>query len=177
MTDTADLTAALRAHARGLNCLQAAELLISHACWLQRDDFLHHFLHTAPGLTGGTPMAPIDWPEAIAALNRGQLSCSGGEGRMPHAASPPAWPRESPSTSVTHSPAWTAKARAGLPRGQTRNRTPVNPRHNRHRRSWKFREWINGHEWAKRQATQQGLEFTELSNGFAVKRLYAVSSP
>lgn len=83
MTDTADLTAALRAHARGLNCLQAAiELLISHACWLQRDDFLHHFLHTAPGLTDGTPMAPIDWPEAIAALNRGQLSCSGGEGRM-----------------------------------------------------------------------------------------------
>lgn len=27
--------------------------------------------------------------------------------------------------------------------------------------------WINGHEWAKRQATQQGLGFTELSNGFA----------
>jgi hypothetical protein len=27
--------------------------------------------------------------------------------------------------------------------------------------------WINGHEWAKRQATQQGLKFTELSNGFA----------
>jgi hypothetical protein len=27
--------------------------------------------------------------------------------------------------------------------------------------------WVNGHEWAKRQATQQGLEFTDLSNGFA----------
>ena len=27
--------------------------------------------------------------------------------------------------------------------------------------------WVNGHEWAKRQATQQGLGFTELSNGFA----------
>jgi hypothetical protein len=27
--------------------------------------------------------------------------------------------------------------------------------------------WVNGHEWAKRQAIQQGLEFTELSNGFA----------
>jgi hypothetical protein len=27
--------------------------------------------------------------------------------------------------------------------------------------------WINGHEWAKRQAVLQGLEFTELSNGFA----------
>lgn len=27
--------------------------------------------------------------------------------------------------------------------------------------------WINGHEWAKRQATQAGIGFTELSNGFA----------
>jgi hypothetical protein len=27
--------------------------------------------------------------------------------------------------------------------------------------------WINGHEWAKRQAAAQGLGFTELSNGFA----------
>lgn len=27
--------------------------------------------------------------------------------------------------------------------------------------------WVNGHEWAKRQATQAGIDFTELSNGFA----------
>src|SRR5882757_7216944 len=27
--------------------------------------------------------------------------------------------------------------------------------------------WVNGHEWAKRQATKAGIEFTELSNGFA----------
>jgi hypothetical protein len=27
--------------------------------------------------------------------------------------------------------------------------------------------WLNGHEWAKRQATQAGIDFTELSNGFA----------
>lgn len=27
--------------------------------------------------------------------------------------------------------------------------------------------WVNGHEWAKRQATQAGIGFTELSNGFA----------
>jgi hypothetical protein len=27
--------------------------------------------------------------------------------------------------------------------------------------------WVNGHEWAKRQATQAGIAFTELSNGFA----------
>jgi hypothetical protein len=27
--------------------------------------------------------------------------------------------------------------------------------------------WINGHEWAKRQASHAGIGFTELSNGFA----------
>jgi hypothetical protein len=27
--------------------------------------------------------------------------------------------------------------------------------------------WVNGHEWAKRQAQQCGLEYAELSNGFA----------
>ena len=27
--------------------------------------------------------------------------------------------------------------------------------------------WVNGHEWAKRQATKQGIGFTELANGFA----------
>jgi hypothetical protein len=27
--------------------------------------------------------------------------------------------------------------------------------------------WVNGHEWAKRQATKAGIAFTELSNGFA----------
>src|SRR6478609_4084581 len=28
--------------------------------------------------------------------------------------------------------------------------------------------WVNGHEWAKRQAVKAGVEFTELSNGFAI---------
>jgi hypothetical protein len=27
--------------------------------------------------------------------------------------------------------------------------------------------WLNGHEWAKRQAARAGIEFSELSNGFA----------
>lgn len=27
--------------------------------------------------------------------------------------------------------------------------------------------WVNGHEWAKRQARRSGLDFSELSNGFA----------
>ena len=30
--------------------------------------------------------------------------------------------------------------------------------------------WVNGHEWAKRQATKAGIGFTELSNGFATCR-------
>ena len=32
---------------------------------------------------------------------------------------------------------------------------------------WPIKVWVNGHEWAKHQATQAGLGFTELSNGFA----------
>jgi hypothetical protein len=27
--------------------------------------------------------------------------------------------------------------------------------------------WVNGHEWAKRQAAKAGIAFTELSNRFA----------
>ena len=32
---------------------------------------------------------------------------------------------------------------------------------------WPIKVWVNGHEWAKRQAAQAGIGFTELSNGFA----------
>src|SRR6476620_5979840 len=32
---------------------------------------------------------------------------------------------------------------------------------------WPIKVWLNGHEWAKRQAAQAGIGFTELSNGFA----------
>ena len=32
---------------------------------------------------------------------------------------------------------------------------------------WPVKIWVNGHEWAKRQARKVGLGFTELSNGFA----------
>jgi hypothetical protein len=27
--------------------------------------------------------------------------------------------------------------------------------------------WCNGHEWAKRQAAREGIDFSELANGFA----------
>ena len=83
MTDATDLNAALRAHAQGLHCLEAAaELLINHASWLRRDDFLRRFVHTTSGLIDATPMAAINWPEAIAALDQGRLPCSSGEARM-----------------------------------------------------------------------------------------------
>jgi hypothetical protein len=32
---------------------------------------------------------------------------------------------------------------------------------------WPIKVWLNGHEWAKRQANQAGIGFTEFSNGFA----------
>jgi hypothetical protein len=32
---------------------------------------------------------------------------------------------------------------------------------------WPIKVWVNGHEWAKQQALQTGIGFTELSNGFA----------
>jgi hypothetical protein len=32
---------------------------------------------------------------------------------------------------------------------------------------WPIKVWVNGHEWAKRQAAHAGLDYTELSNGFA----------
>jgi hypothetical protein len=32
---------------------------------------------------------------------------------------------------------------------------------------WTTKVWLNGHEWAKRQALRAGLGFTELDNGFA----------
>lgn len=83
MTGTPELTAALHAHARGLPSHEAAvELLVSHTTWLRRNDFRHHVVHTRPDLSDSTPTAAINWPEAVAALNQGQLPCSGSEARI-----------------------------------------------------------------------------------------------
>lgn len=81
MTSPSALAAGLRAHAQGLCCLEAAaELLIAQA-WLHRDDFTSRFITLHPGADSGQPMAVIDWPSAIAALDAG-LPSSGGEQRM-----------------------------------------------------------------------------------------------
>jgi hypothetical protein len=77
------LHTALRAQAKGLHACEAAtELLIMHASWLHRGDFLNEFVDTGTGLVSGIPMAAINWPEAITALENGRLPCSGGESRM-----------------------------------------------------------------------------------------------
>jgi hypothetical protein len=82
---TADhLAAALRACALGLYPLEAGtELLISNATFLHRDDFTSRFIETGTSISDGTTlMAAIDWDAAIAALNAGDLPCSGGEKRI-----------------------------------------------------------------------------------------------
>ena len=81
MTSPATLAAALRAHAQGLCCLEAAAELLIAQTWLHRDDFTSRFITVHPGIGGGQPVAVIDWPAVITALGA-SLPCSGGEQRM-----------------------------------------------------------------------------------------------
>jgi len=81
-SSTDPLNAALRGCARGIYPDEAGvELLIAHAAFLHRDDFTSRFVGHATNATG-TQLAVIDWAAAIAALDAGHLSCSGGEQRM-----------------------------------------------------------------------------------------------
>jgi hypothetical protein len=76
-----DLTSALRNCAAGLLPLEAGtELLISNGTFLHREDFTSRFIEH--GISSGTPMAAIDWDAVTAALNSGDLPCSGGERRI-----------------------------------------------------------------------------------------------
>jgi hypothetical protein len=81
MTSPATLAAALRAHAQGLCCLEAAAELLIAQTWLHRADFTSRFITVHPGIGGGQPVAVIDWPAVITALGA-SLPCSGGEQRM-----------------------------------------------------------------------------------------------
>jgi hypothetical protein len=77
------LPAALRAGAAGLLAPEAAvNLLIGHSYWLTRPGFADEYIDTFPGLTDGTAMAAVCWPEAIASLDTGQLAGSGSENRI-----------------------------------------------------------------------------------------------
>jgi len=80
MTDD-DLAAALHACAAGLYPLEAGvALLAGSRAFLYRPDFAGKFIEH--GTSGGTAMAAIDWDAAVAALNQGELPCSGGERRI-----------------------------------------------------------------------------------------------
>jgi hypothetical protein len=73
----------LRAHARGLFCLQAAaELLIGHQRWLCREDFVGRFVRLVPASVGGGVLAVVAWRAAARAVGAGRLSCSDSEGHV-----------------------------------------------------------------------------------------------
>jgi hypothetical protein len=81
MTSPAALAAALRAHAQGLYCTEAAAELLIAQSWLHRADFTSQFVRIHPDADGAQPAATVDWPAAVTAL-RTSLPCSGGEQRM-----------------------------------------------------------------------------------------------
>jgi hypothetical protein len=81
MTSPATLAAGLRNHAEGSCCLTAAAELLIAQSWLHRPDFTSRFITVHPGTGGGQPVAVIDWPAVIPALET-SLPCSGGEQRM-----------------------------------------------------------------------------------------------
>jgi hypothetical protein len=82
MTSPNSMANALRNHAEGSYCLEAAAELLITQTWLHRTDFAHRFLTLSRALTDGRLMGFIDWPAAITALDAGRLPCSGGERRM-----------------------------------------------------------------------------------------------
>jgi hypothetical protein len=62
------LAAALRAHARGLRCPEAATGLLIAQSWLYREDFTSQFVRTRHDATCGQQAATIDWPAVVTAL-------------------------------------------------------------------------------------------------------------
>lgn len=81
------LSAALRAGARGLLCAEAAvELLITAQSWLYRRDFVKSFVYgsdpNGQDDTGYSDIAFVDWTAAVAALDGDGMPCSSGEGQV-----------------------------------------------------------------------------------------------
>jgi hypothetical protein len=75
------LDRALRAHADGDLCAEAAARLLIAGRWPDRDDFASRFITMAASPGSGIQMAVVDWPTASAALGT-SLPCSGGERRL-----------------------------------------------------------------------------------------------
>jgi hypothetical protein len=80
---TPPLAAALQACAAGILTAEAGTgLLIASGAFLDRCDFTSRFIRHGTSVSDGTAMAAIDWAAAVAALDAGELPCSGGEQRM-----------------------------------------------------------------------------------------------
>ena len=81
--DHRELPAELRTYAYGLLCTEAAtEILIGHRSWLRRDDFVDGFIKNGWDLASDTPMAYVNWPAVLTALDTGTLACSSGEAQI-----------------------------------------------------------------------------------------------
>lgn len=81
MTESS-LTDALRAAAAGLYSTEAACELLAATSWPQREDFAD-FITTGTSISDGvTPMAVVNWADAVSALDSGYLSSSGAETRL-----------------------------------------------------------------------------------------------
>jgi hypothetical protein len=72
---------ALRAHADGDLCAEAAAGLLIAGSWLDREDFAGRFVTVAASPGSGTAVAVTGWPAVAAALGGG-LPCSGGQRRV-----------------------------------------------------------------------------------------------
>ena len=76
------LDEALRAHADGGLCAEAAAGLLIAGRWPDRDDFAGRLITMTASPGSGTRVAVAGWPAAAAALGT-SLPCSGGERRLP----------------------------------------------------------------------------------------------
>jgi hypothetical protein len=62
-----------------LCAVAAVGLLIGHAVWLRRNDFVDGFVRMVDPPRAGVALAWVDWPSAVRALGAGRLPCSGSE--------------------------------------------------------------------------------------------------
>ena len=125
VTDTADLAAALRAHARGLHTREAAiELLIGNASWLHRATSFIPSCTPQPASSTAPRWRRSTGPPRSPPSNNAHLPCSGGEGRILRLAASlanaiPVDLQDALTGLDNHNTALTLAAR------QTRNRAPM----------------------------------------------------
>jgi hypothetical protein len=81
VTQPDSIVTALLNHAEGSRCMTAAAELLIAQDWLGREDFTSRFVTICPSPGSGKPMALIDWPAAVGALDT-SLPSSGGEKRL-----------------------------------------------------------------------------------------------